>query len=266
MLIEVKQNSRVCTITLNRPEKRNALSLDLCRALVDAFDRADADASVGAIVLTANGPAFCSGMDLKESAEVDQVHLAEIHERLFTTIHRIRTPIIAAVHGAALAGGTGLVANAHIVFAKPDAHFGLTEIRIGLWPVMIFRAVERAMGERRTVELSLTGRQFRPPAEALTFGLVTAVADDPLGSAMDLAVKVAGFSPIAVSAGLDYLHRTRGRDWEYAGRVGRETRDGLLSSEDFKEGMQAFVEKRQPSWPSIRWQAGQVGHKILWKS
>lgn len=249
-LITVKQEWRVLTITLNRPEKRNALNLELCQELADALDRADAGGSVGAIVLNANGPAFCGGMDLKETAEIDQIQLAGIHERLFTTIHRTRTPIVAAVHGAALAGGTGLVANAHMVIAKPDAHFGLTEIRIGLWPVLIFRSVEHAMGERRTVELSLTGRQFSA-AQGLEYGLVTEISDDPLKRATDLAVQLAGFSPIAVGAGLDYVHQIRGRDWDHAGKVGRQTRDRLLSNADFKEGSRAFLEKRQPSWPSL---------------
>jgi enoyl-CoA hydratase/carnithine racemase len=243
-LIEVGQQARVRTVTLNRPEKRNALNLELCRLLVDALDQADTDRSVGAIVLNANGPAFCAGMDLNESPD------AAVHERLFTTIHRVRTPIIAAVHGAALAGGTGLVANAHIVFARPDSYFGLTEIRIGLWPVIVFRAVVQAMGERRAVELSLTGRGFSA-AEALSYRLVTGIADDPLGSATDLAAKIAGFSPVAVEAGLDYALRIRGLDWDHAGRVGRETRDHLLSNGDYKEGARAFLEKRQPSWPSL---------------
>lgn len=250
-LITVKQEWRVQTITLNRPEKRNALNLDLCRELADAFDRADGGGAFGAIVLSANGPSFCAGMDLRETVEIDQIQLAGIHERLFTTIHRSRTPIIAAVHGAALAGGTGLVANAHIVIAKPDATFGLTEVRIGFWPVLIFRAVEHAMGERRTVELSLTGRIFNA-AEAREYGLVTEISDDPLKRASDIAFQLAGYSPIAIGAGLDYVHQIRGRDWDHAGRVGRQTRNELLSNDDFKEGSRAFLEKRHPSWPSLQ--------------
>ena len=249
-MIELHQEWRVLRITLNRPEKRNALNLQLCRELVTAFEKADADRTVGAIVLNANGPSFCAGMDLKETIDVDQVELAGIHERLFTTIHRIRTPLIAAVHGAALAGGTGLVANTHIAIAKDDARFGLTEIRIGLWPVLIFRSIEHAMGERRTVELSLTGREFSAK-EALEYGLVTEIADDPLRRATDIAVQLASFSPIAVGAGLDYVHQIRGRDWDHAGRIGRQTRDRLLSNDDFKEGAQAFLEKRPPTWPSL---------------
>jgi enoyl-CoA hydratase/carnithine racemase len=244
-LIDVHQDGRVRTITLNRPHKRNALNPEMCRRLVDAFDEADAEMSVGAIVLAANGPAFCSGMDLSEPAEVD------IHERLFTIIHRIRTPVIAAVHGAALAGGMGLVANAHIVIAKPDAHFALTEIRVGLWPALIFRAVETAVGERRAVELSLTGRGF-DAAEGLKYGLVTETVDDPLLRARELAAKIANFSPVALAHGLDYIHRTRGKDWEEAGLVAGEVRDLLASSADFREGSRAFLEKRQPSWPSVQ--------------
>lgn len=249
-MIEVSKEWRVLRVTLNRPEKRNALNLELCTKLAEALEHADVDHGVGAIVLNANGPAFCAGMDLKETIDIDQVQLAGIHERLFTTIHRSRTPIVCAVHGAALAGGTGLVANSHIAIARSDARFGLTEIRIGLWPVLIFRAVENAMGERRTVELSLTGREFGAQ-EALEYGLVTEIAEDPLRRATDLAVKLASFSPIAVGAGLDYVHQIRGRDWEHAGRVGRQTRDRLLSNEDFKEGARAFLERRHPSWPSL---------------
>jgi len=100
------------------------------------------------------------------------------------------------------------------------------------------------------VELSLTGREFTA-AEALGYGLVTEIADDPLKRASDLAIQLADFSPVAIGAGLDYVHQIRGRDWEHAGRVGRVIRDRLLSNDDFKEGARAFLEKRHPSWPSL---------------
>jgi enoyl-CoA hydratase/carnithine racemase len=249
-LIEKKQQDRILHVALNRPEKRNALDLQMCAELVSTFDQADLDHSIGAIVLSGNGPSFCAGMDLRESLEADQVQLAGIHERLYSTINRIRKPIIAAVQGAALAGGTGLVANAHIVVAHPDAHFGLTEVKIGLWPVLIFRAISHAMGERRAVELSLTARSFSAE-EGREYGLVTEISTDPLARAIEIANAIAAFSPIAVGVGLDYVHKIHGRDWDHAGQVGRPTRDRLLSSADYHEGVQAFMEKRKPSWPSL---------------
>jgi enoyl-CoA hydratase/carnithine racemase len=250
-MISKTQQGRVLHLALNRAEKRNALDVAMCRELVDAFDHSDTDHSIGAIVLTGNGPAFCAGMDLRESLDTDQVELAGIHERLYSTIHRIRKPIIAAVQGAALAGGTGLVANAHIVIAHPNARFGLTEVRIGLWPVLIFRAVEHAMGERRTVELSLTGREFNA-TEAMEYGLVTEIAEDPVARANEIATRISTFSPIAVGVGLDYVHKIRGREWEHAGTVGRTLRERLLTNPDYAEGVRAFAEKRPPVWPSLK--------------
>ena len=133
---------------------------------------------MGAILLTANGKAFCAGMDLAEIAQA--AHAEEIdavHEQLFTIGARLAKPLVAGVHGAALGGGTGLVANCHIVVAGPEASFGLTEIRLGLWPFLVYRAVAGALGERRTLELSLTGRIFGP-GEARDLGLAHEVAED----------------------------------------------------------------------------------------
>jgi enoyl-CoA hydratase/carnithine racemase len=249
-LIEISRQERIIHIALNRPEKRNALNLEMCTSLVEAINNADHDHSVGVIVLSGNGPSFCAGMDLKESLDADQLQLAGIHEQLFSTLNRIRTPIIAAVQGAALAGGTGLVANTHIVVAHPDAHFGLTEVKIGLWPVFIFRAITQAMGERRAVELSLTARPFSAE-EAREYGLVTEISTDPLARAIEIATAIAAFSPVAIGVGLDYVHKIRGRDWQHAGTVGRATRDQLLTNDDYREGVAAFMEKRKPRWPSL---------------
>jgi len=236
-LIEVTSQNRVLHVALNRPEKRNALNSALCGQLIAVFDEAEADLRVGAILLSGNGPAFCAGMDLRE---MEPAH----HERLFTTINRIRKPIVAAVHGAALAGGTGLAANAHIVVAHPEARFGLTEIRLGLWPVLIFRACALAMGERRATELSLTGRIFGA-AEAREYGLVTEIAEDPLTRASEIAATVSEYSPVAIAEGLDYVHQIRGEDWAKAGQRGQAMRDRLMQTEAFKKGVQDFLAKRE---------------------
>ena len=160
-VLESQLERRVLRLTLNRPQKRNALNEELSRALLAALEAADDDGAVGAIVLTGNGGAFCAGMDLREVLDAQvAARMAPLHERLFTMIGRMRKPVVAAIQGAAIAGGTGVAANAHIVIAADDAQFGLTEIRIGLWPVLIFPACALAMGERRTTELALTGRLF----------------------------------------------------------------------------------------------------------
>jgi enoyl-CoA hydratase/carnithine racemase len=242
-LIEITRHGRVLQIALNRPEKRNALNLELCNELVRAFDQADNDTSTGAILLTGNGPAFCAGMDLHEVLEGDTLQLTELHERLFTTINRLRTPVVAAVHGPALAGGMGLAANAHIVVAAPDARFGLPEIRLGLWPVLVFRACALAIGERRTTELSLTGRIIEAE-EAMRYGLVTEIANDPVKRAQEICAALSAFSPQAISEGLDYVHQIRGHDWTHAGTLGHRTRDRLMQSEDFREGARAFLREK----------------------
>jgi enoyl-CoA hydratase/carnithine racemase len=237
-------------LTLNRPQKHNALNRDLCWALLEAVEFAILDQSVGAILLTGNGKSFCAGMDLDEAARGATDEINSLHERLFTLGSRISKPLIAAVHGAALGGGTGLVANCHIVLAKPGATFGLTEIRLGLWPFLVYRAVAMAMGERRTLELALTGRNFGCE-EARELGLVHEVAPDPEKWALELAEMVAGFSPTAIQNGLNFVHEVRGMGWEESGRVARRIRDRVFAGADFAEGLRAFREKRPPLWPSL---------------
>ena len=252
-------DGRLLRLTLNRPQKRNALDLELCHALVAALEAADRDPKVGAILLNANGPSFCAGMDLHEIGHADDGALGMVHERLFTIGGRLSKPLIAAVQGAALAGGTGLVANCHIAIASPDATFGLTEIRLGLWPFLVFRAVSAAVGERRTVELSLTGRIFGA-AEAQELGLVHQVAGSAGGLAagsdleaqtLELASAIAESSPTAVQSGLRSVQLARGKDWKQAGEISQRVRREVFASPDFQEGIRAFREKRKPRWPSI---------------
>jgi enoyl-CoA hydratase/carnithine racemase len=243
-LIETASAGRVRHVTLNRPEKRNALNSALCAALARAFEEAENDDSVGAILLSGNGRAFCAGMDLEEALYADPGELGRLHEVVFTQINRLRKPVIAAVQGAALGGGTGLVANAHVVVAAPDARFGLTEIRIGLWPVLVWRAVDLAIGERRATELSLTGRVF-DAEEARLYGLVTEIAASPLERAAAIAAEVSQNSAVAMAAGLDYVRSSRGATWERAGALGREVRDRLMAGVEFKAGVQAFLQRRK---------------------
>ncbi len=249
-LLEIGRQDRVLWISLNRPEKRNALSAALCRELADTLEKAGQDPSLGAILLTGNGKSFCAGMDLGEIGAASSEELNQVHERLFTVGFRLGVPLVAAVHGAALGGGTGLVANCHIVVADEHATFGLTEIRLGLWPFLVYRAVSAVLGDRRTLELALTGR-ILGAREAREMGLVHEVAADLESRAAEIAAGVASASPSAIRTGLWFAHETRGRDWREAGEIGRQVREDLFRSADLQEGIRAFLEKRKPKWPSL---------------
>lgn len=232
-MLNVVREGRVLCLTLNRPEKRNALNTELCRALVAAFDEADSDSSIGAVLLAANGPAFCAGMDLGEEPD------PRIHERLFTTISRAVKPIVAVVQGAALAGGAGLAANAHIVVAGEDARFGLTEIRIAMWPVLVFRAVSLAIGERRAIELSLSGRIF-DAAEAQRIGLVAEINSDPMPRGREIAEQLSKQSALAQAKGLAYAVRIRDLTWDEAGLEGLAVREELMRNPEFQRAIAAY--------------------------
>lgn len=235
--VETRRDGRLLHITLNRPEKRNALDLALCGELLEAIEAGAADPDIGAILLTGNGKAFCAGMDLDEILNADTGDIDDVHERLFSLAFRIEKPLIAAVHGAALAGGTGLAANCHVVVAEEDARFGLTEIRIGLWPFLIFRAVAAAVGERRAVELALTGRIFGAE-EALRYGLAHHVA--PQAEAWKIAADIAEASPTAVRAGLESVRESRGKTWGEAGEIARRLREEVFRSPGFREGIKSW--------------------------
>lgn len=250
--LKLSRDGRLLRARLNRPEKRNALNLDLCRGLLEAFSTAVNDPAIGAVLVEAEGDAFCAGMDLDEALASGGTGALDVHESLFTAGASIHKPIIAAVKGAALAGGTGLVANAHVVIAAQGATFGLTEIRIGLWPLVVYRAVASAVGERRALELSLTGRIFGT-AEAVAWGLVHEVAPpfEFEDRALAIARTLAGSSAGAIRLGFEYVTRSRGMSAADAGRLALELRKQAFESDDFREGVNAFREKRKPRWPSL---------------
>jgi enoyl-CoA hydratase/carnithine racemase len=250
--LKVSRDERVLRLTLNRLGKRNALSVDLCSAVADAVESAWDDASVGCVLIDAAGEVFCAGMDLDEVLAGDASDKTAVHERLFTLNARARKPIVAAVQGPALGGGAGLIANAHIAVASHGASFGLTEIRIGMWPFVIWRSVVAALGERRTTELALSGRIFSLP-EAVQWGLIAeavpAIELDDRATA--IAMHLANSSPQALDLGMRYLSECRGKDVETSGRLAREYRARAFASDDFKEGVAAFQEKRKPRWPGL---------------
>jgi methylglutaconyl-CoA hydratase len=251
--VKLETDARVLRVTLDRPEKRNALRVEDCLQLVAAFNEADLNQNVGAILLSATGPDFCSGMDLSEALHPDAPERAAIHEELFTIGGRINKPVVAAVQGRALAGGLGLVTNSHVVVAAEDAGFGLVEIRIGLWPFVAYRSVSHAIGERRTMELSLTGRVISA-REALGWSLTHYVvpATELEERSLAIARALAGSSPEALRRGLEYAHRSRALSQKEAVALAEQLRRRSFRSDDFREGVTAFFDKRAPQWPSLK--------------
>lgn len=249
-ILEAGVSGRVLRLTLNRPEKRNALSAGLCREFVERIEDAGQNPTIGAVLLTANGKHFCAGMDLSEVHAVDPGEINRVQEQLFTLGGQVTKPLVAAVRGASLGGGMGLVGNCQIVIAHPEATFGLTEIRVGLWPFLVFRALAAGLGERRMVELSLTGRIFGAE-EARAMGLIHEISAEPEERGLALAAALAESSPTAIRSGLAFVHAVRGRDWQSAGEIARRMRDEVFASPDFREGQRAFREKRAPRWPSL---------------
>ena len=250
LLIHEKQ--RVLHITLNRQGKRNALTAEMCCGIVNAVHGVQEREEIGCILLSAAGSVFCAGMDLDEAADPNGPDLLKVHEQLFSIGINSRKPIVVSVNGAALGGGLGLVAQGHVVMTSELAAFGLPEIRVGLWPFVVFRAVEAAVGARRTLQLSLTAALFHPP-EAQKWGIVHQVC--PHAELADrskvMAREIAKASPLAVSSGMRYFRASRGKSWEESGALAAELREKLMDSADFKEGIAAFKEKRDPHWPSM---------------
>ena len=248
----ITREERLLRLRLNRPAKRNALSRDLCAALVGAFDDASTDASVGAILLEAEGPVFCAGLDLDEILSPGAAADVALHDRLFNFGRTAGKPVVAAVQGAALAGGMALVANAHVAVAAQGTSFGMTEVRLGLFPYVPYRAVELAVGARRALELCLTGRVFAAP-DALAWGLVHYIA--PAFEFDDLAATIAGglaaSSADAVQGGLAFLRPRQEADADFR-ELAVLARQESLDSADLIEGVHSVREKRAPAWPSHR--------------
>ena len=243
---------RVLHLTLDRTDKRNALNAEMCSGLVEAINDAQDCADVGCILISAHGSVFCSGMDLDEAIGPDASKLSQIHEALFTIGANSLKPIVVCVGGAALGGGLGLVAQGHVVLAAEGAAFALTEIRVGLWPFLVYRSVESALGSRRTLELSLTAQIFHSN-DAFAWGLVHQICPpaETLERAQGLAREIAKASPAAISIGMRYVRDARSKSPQEKGELAAALRDDLMRSGDFKEGVAAFKHKREPLWPSM---------------
>jgi len=252
LLVDVQDG--VASVTLNRPEVRNALNATLIRELEQALAKLEADQAARVIVLEGAGDkAFCAGADLKGVG--DRGTTLQAREsfgglaRILEAMARMKTPVIAKVHGFALAGGCGLAAGCDIVVAADDAVFGLPEIKIGLLPLIVMAPILRSVGRKRGMLMILSGEQISA-REAYEMGLVSRlVPRAELSPAVDaLARALAGSSPTALGLAKEAAATVAGMEYGASLRYLREMITLVALSDDAREGIKAFFEKRAPNW------------------
>jgi enoyl-CoA hydratase len=247
VIVEIAEG--VAVLTLNRPEALNALNAQVWRALVAALEAADADPAVRAIIITGSEKAFAAGADI---AEMAQKTFAEVARSDFLAaetarVERIRKPVIAAVSGYALGGGCELAMMCDFIIAADTARFGLPEVNLGIIPgIGGTQRLTRAVGKAKAMEMQLTGR-FMDAAEAERSGLVARVvpARDLMTEARATAAKIAEKSQIAVIAAKDAVNRAFETTLAEGIRYERRAFQSLFATADQKEGMAAFLEKRE---------------------
>jgi methylglutaconyl-CoA hydratase len=252
--VQLAYEGQVAILTLNRPEKRNAISFELIDDLLRALDEvAKSDAVV--LVLTGAGKAFCSGMDLDNLKALlgrtpeQNLQDSETMVKLFRALYEFPKVTIAAVNGPAIAGGTGLALLCDFTIAVPEAKFGYTEVRIGFVPAIVSTFLLRQVGEKQARDLLLTGRIF-DAEEAMRLGLLTDIvpAEKLMARARELADVLLANSAASLRATKKLL--TDHARVELDAQIEAAVRENaaIRSTADFREGITSFLEKRKPVW------------------
>src|SRR5690242_7460927 len=252
--ITLQESDRIALLTLNLPDKRNAISYELITDLQRALDHLRASSSQ-VLIITGAGKAFCSGMDLENlKALVGRTHDQNVEDsrtmaRLFRSIYDFPKPTIAAVNGAAIAGGTGIATICDFTLATPEAKFGYTEVRIGFVPAIVSNFLVRQVGEKHARDLLLTGRIFGAD-EALRLGLINEVVapDRLLERARELALSLMDNSAASLRATKQLLSETVNEELDKRLEAAIEQNARIRQTDDFREGITAFLEKRKPHW------------------
>jgi methylglutaconyl-CoA hydratase len=250
----LESSGNLATITLNRPDKRNAISAAMISELQSALDEIEkSHARVG--ILTGSGKAFCAGMDLEMLSAIAQQSPSENQEdsrrmaKMFRRIWSFPKPLIAAVNGAALAGGCGIATLCDFTLAVPESKFGYTEVKIGFLPAIVSVFLTRQIGEKRTRDLLLTGRIVEP-TEAKEMGLINEIVltEKLMERAKELAEVLIAASPSSLTRAKRLLTSAAaaGVDADLERAVLENAR--IRSTPDFKEGLASFLEKRKPVW------------------
>ena len=252
--LKLEYDGALAIITLARPDKRNAISTQMIEDLLASLAEVQSGPARVAI-LTGEGKAFCSGLDLDElraiatRSPVEYLEDSRRMARLFRTVYSFPKPLIAAVNGHALAGGCGLATLADFTIAVPDAKFGYTEVRIGFIPALVSVFLRRQIGEKRTRDLALTGRLF-DAAEAREMGLVNLVvaAEELLAEARKLAATLIAASPTSLARTKRLLVQFSEGDLDREISMAIQENADIRSTADFREGLASFLEKRTPKW------------------
>lgn len=242
----------LAVVTLNRPQRRNALSLAMMKELIDCFERVGQDRSIRAVILGAAGKVFSSGHDLSEMRGRDvnaYRHLFDVCTDLMTAVQSIPQPVVAEVHGIATAAGCQLVATCDLAIASSEASFATPGVKIGLFCTTPMVALSRAIGRKRALEMLLTGRSV-DAATAAEWGLVnTVVAPDALAAEVrKLAGTIAQASAFTVGLGKQAFHAQIDLDQPKAYAYAKEVMSMNSLCADAQEGISAFLEKRPPCW------------------
>jgi methylglutaconyl-CoA hydratase len=247
--------SGVCEVVLDRADRRNPLDYRAVLELVAILEAADADEGIRAVLLRGDGSGFCSGGDLREFEGALDSDAQTFHDggegwvRLMTMIPDLRVPVVVAAHGYALAGGCGIVAAADVALAAETTAFGTSEIRIGLFPIIVLPVLGKAIGLRRARELALTGRRI-DAAEALSVGLVHRILPDEgfADAAFEVAADLAALGADAIRLGKQLLRDIDDVPLRSASTLAQAMRGVFMSTADFAEGVNAFNSKRRPDF------------------
>jgi enoyl-CoA hydratase len=244
----------VATVTLNRPDQRNALNAELLAALVDAMKRAHDDDEVRAVVLTGAGDkVFCAGADLGGFAAdvplVDKHFASDLFLEFFRLMPRLGKPSLCAANGHVLAGGMGLALSCDLLIAKEGARFGTPEINVGAFPYMIMSIIYRNVPRKKVNEMMLLGEQISAE-QAVEYGIANKVVPpDQFDDAVrEWATKLASKSPVLMRLGHDAMYSQQDMALDDALEYLRSQLSLTFSTEDIQEGVAAFFEKREPEW------------------
>jgi methylglutaconyl-CoA hydratase len=254
--LQLAYDDRVATVTLNRPEKRNAISFELIDDLLRALDEV-AKSPALVLILTGAGKAFCSGMDLENLKSLigrspeQNLKDSETMVRLFRALYEFPKVTIAAVNGAAIAGGTGLAVLCDFTLAVPEAKFGYTEVKIGFVPAIVSTFLLRQVGEKHARDLLLTGRIIGVE-EALRMGLINEVvpADRLMTRARELAAQIMENSPTSLVLTKRLLSEHARAELDQQIEAAVRENAAIRTTDNFREGITSFLEKRKPRWSS----------------